>query len=79
VTDSFNHLNATIAHDESLARIFRIGSADLDELTDDERVRFSFLFLGAFRIADALERRLLQLLPRRHRGPPPWAGRGRKR
>jgi hypothetical protein len=54
VTDSFNHLNATIAQDESLARIFRVGSAGLSELTDDERVRFSFLFLGAFRIFETL-------------------------
>jgi hypothetical protein len=54
VTDSFNHLNATIAHDQSLARIFRVGSADLSSLTEDEQVRFSFLFLGAFRIFETL-------------------------
>ena len=54
VTDSFNHLNATIAHDESLARIFRVGSGNLTELTADEQVRFSFFFLAAFRIFETL-------------------------
>ena len=54
VTDSFNHLNATIAHDESLARIFRVGSGNLSELTADEQVRFTFFFLAAFRIFETL-------------------------
>jgi hypothetical protein len=54
VTDSFNYLNATIAHDESLARIFRVGSGNFSELTADEQVRFSFFFLAAFRIFETL-------------------------
>ncbi len=54
VTDSFNQINNTIAHDESLARIYRLGSQDLGQLTDDERVRFSFLFLSAFRVHETL-------------------------
>ena len=54
VTDSFNLLNTTIAHDESLARIFRVGSESLAKLNEDERVRFSFLFLGAFRVFETL-------------------------
>ena len=54
VTDSFNLLNTTIAHDESLARIFRLGSEDLGKLNDDERVRFNFLFLGALRVFETL-------------------------
>ena len=44
----------TIAHDESLARIFRVGSGDLNELTADEQVRFGFFFLAAFRIFETL-------------------------
>ncbi len=54
VTDSFNQINNTIAHDESLARIFRLGSQDLEQLTEDEQVRFSFMFLSAFRIFETL-------------------------
>jgi hypothetical protein len=54
VTDSFNHLNTTIANDESLARIFRVGSGNLGDLTADEQVRFGFLFLSAFRIFETL-------------------------
>jgi len=54
VTDSFNLINTTIAHDETLARIFRLGTEDLAQLTDDERVRFGFLFLSAFRVFETL-------------------------
>ena len=54
VTDSFNLLNTTIAHDESLARIFRIGTESLGNLKEDELVRFNFLFLGASRIFETL-------------------------
>ena len=54
MTDSFNLLNVTIAHDEPLARIFRVGSENLSELTADEQVRFSFLLLAAFRIFETL-------------------------
>ena len=38
-------INAMIAQDETLARIFRLGLADVSELTDDERMRLDF-FLG---------------------------------
>jgi hypothetical protein len=54
VTDSFNLINTTIAHDESLARIFRLGTEDLGQLSDDERVRFAFLLLSAFRVFETL-------------------------
>jgi hypothetical protein len=54
VTDSFNQINMRIANDESLARIFRLGSEDLAQLTDDERVRFGFMFLSAFRVFETL-------------------------
>ena len=54
VTDSFNQINMGIANDESLARIFRLGSEDLAQLTDDERVRFAFMFLSAFRVFETL-------------------------
>ncbi len=54
VTDSFNQVNMRVANDESLARIFRLGSEDLAQLTDDERVRFGFMFLSAFRVFETL-------------------------
>jgi hypothetical protein len=54
VTDSFNLLNVTIARDESLARIIRIGGESLSNLTEDERVRFGFLLLGVFRVFETL-------------------------
>lgn len=35
--------NAVIAQDKELARIFRVGCDDLNQLDEDERVQFSFL------------------------------------
>lgn len=54
VTNSFNLLNAAIAGDESLARIVRIGSKGLSDLTEDERIRFGFFLLGVFRVFETL-------------------------
>jgi hypothetical protein len=54
VTDSFNLLNTAIADNESLARVFRLGTEGLGNLNEDERVRFNFLFLGAIRIFETL-------------------------
>ena len=53
-TDSFNTINTLIAHDPSLARIYRVGSDGLASLTEDERVQFSFLFLAAFRVFETV-------------------------
>ena len=53
-TDSLNVLNTLIAHDPSLARIYRVGGDGLANLTEDERVQFSFLFLAAFRVFETI-------------------------
>ena len=53
-TDSFNALNTLIAHDPSLARIYRVGREGLVNLTEDERVQFDFLFLAAFRVFETI-------------------------
>ncbi len=54
-TDSFNAINTLIAHDPSLARIYRVGRRDgLASLTEDERVQFTFLFLAAFRVFETV-------------------------
>jgi hypothetical protein len=44
VTSGFNDINNVIAADANLARIFTVGLDEPDRLTDDEAVRFSFLF-----------------------------------
>lgn len=54
ITDSFNQINNTIANDESLARIFRFGMTSFGELSEDEKVRFGFMFLSAFRTMETL-------------------------
>lgn len=54
VTNSFNEINNLLAHDESLARIFRIGMEDLDNLTDDEKVRFGFIYMSPFRVFETI-------------------------
>jgi hypothetical protein len=54
VTDSFNEINNLIAHDESLARIFRVGMEDLANLNEDELIRFSFMFMAPFRIFETI-------------------------
>lgn len=48
VSDAFIDLNAWIARDPTVARIFRIGAANLDDLSEDEQVRFSFMLLSVF-------------------------------
>ena len=53
-TDSFNAINTLVAHDPCLARIYRVGSDGLANLTEDERVQFSFLFLAAFRVFETV-------------------------
>lgn len=54
VTDSFNEINNLLARDESLARIFRIGMEDLDSLTEDEKVRFGFMYMSPFRVFETI-------------------------
>lgn len=54
VTDSFNALNALLATDQNVARIWRCGLADLGNLNDDEATSFSFLALANMRIFETL-------------------------
>lgn len=44
VTSGFNDVNNVIAADAELARIFTAGLEDPESLSDEEAVRFSFLF-----------------------------------
>ena len=53
-TDSFNTVNMTLSRDPTLARIFRVGTASLKDLTEDERTQFSFLLLAYFRVWETL-------------------------
>jgi hypothetical protein len=52
--DGINLLNNLLAQDESLARIFRTGNERLGSLTEDERVRYGFLYLSAFRSFESM-------------------------
>ena len=47
-------MNLTFANDESTVRVFRIGYQGLADLTEDERVRFGFIYLTTFRIFETL-------------------------
>lgn len=46
ISDSFIGLNEWIARDPEVARIFRLGMSNLDNLSDDERIRFGFMLLA---------------------------------
>ena len=48
LSDSFIELNSWIARDASLARIFRRGSEEPRDLTQDERIQFDFMLLSVF-------------------------------
>ena len=52
--DGINHLNNLLAHDESMARVFRLGNEGLENLTDDEKVRYGFICLSAFRSFESM-------------------------
>jgi hypothetical protein len=54
ITDSFNTTNLTIGASTSTARVLRLGFAGIRNLTEDERVQFSFIALSAFRIMETL-------------------------
>ncbi len=41
-TTAFNEINGWVVNDEQLARIFLVGSRDIDELSEEENVRFAF-------------------------------------
>ena len=50
VSDSFIAVNSWVARDPSLARIYRVGIDNLDDLSEDERVQFGFMLLSVFRV-----------------------------
>ena len=52
--DGINHLNNLLAHDESMARIMRLGNDSLENLTEDERLRYGFIWLSAFRSFESM-------------------------
>jgi len=54
VADSFHRLNGLVASDASLARVFSKGCQDLEQLGPEERVRFDFFVLSAFRTFERL-------------------------
>ena len=58
--DGINQLNNLIAHDESLARVLRIGDEGLENLTEDEQVRYSMLYLSLFRSFESMYFHYLQ-------------------
>lgn len=50
VSDSFITVNSWPARDPALARLWRVGGNNLDDLSEDERVQFGFIMLSAFRV-----------------------------
>ena len=55
VTDSFNEVNLAVAANAELARITGQGmAAGLDDLTPEDRVRFSFTALSVFRVMETI-------------------------
>ncbi len=54
VTDSFNALNALIVTDQKVARIWRRGIAELENLDEDETTSFGFMALANMRIFETL-------------------------
>ena len=54
VTDSFNAINVSIAHDPELARIFRDGAEDYAGLSDVEKTQYGFIMHAAFRVMDVI-------------------------
>ncbi len=54
ITDSFNAINARIAENPQMARIWRLGQAGLGTLSEDETVSFSFMMLAYLRVFETL-------------------------
>ena len=49
-TDSFNNVNMALSQGPTLARIFRVGSLSVKDLTEDERGQYFSLLLSYFRV-----------------------------
>ena len=54
ITDSFNNINIAMSQDPQVARRFRMGSADLSSLDEDELGSYSFQSLAYQRIFETL-------------------------
>jgi hypothetical protein len=55
ITDSFNALNLAVAGNADLARVFKLGGEEYENLTEDEKVQFGFFMHATFRILDVIE------------------------
>ena len=53
-TTAFNEINGWVVNDEQLARIFLVGSRDIDELSEEENVRFAFFLLSTFHVFETI-------------------------
>lgn len=54
VTDSFNAISTLIAQDTKMARLWRLGGAELESLTEDERTSYGFLCLMYMRVFETI-------------------------
>ena len=54
ITDSFNNITVQIARDPQMGRLWRLGMEDLSNLSDDERVSFSFMAIAYMRVFETL-------------------------
>ena len=54
VQNSWLHINGWLVTNESVARIWRIGIVDAEQLTDDEFMQFSFFLLSTFHIMETI-------------------------
>ncbi|MBT6443350.1 MAG: hypothetical protein HOK61_13055 [Alphaproteobacteria bacterium] len=54
ITDSFNNLSQALAENAELAKVFRNGNENFDNLSDDEKTQFHFLMHATLRVMDVL-------------------------
>ena len=53
-TTAFNEINGWVVNNKELARIVLLGSRDLDELSEEENVRFAFFLLSTFHVFETI-------------------------
>jgi hypothetical protein len=53
-TTAFNEINGWVVNDELVARIFLLGSRDINELSEEENIRFSFFLLSTFHVFETI-------------------------
>jgi hypothetical protein len=54
VTDSFNTISALIAQDTKMARLWRLGHAGLENLTEDARMSYGYFCLMYMRVHETI-------------------------